>query len=169
MNENEGPVRILFVCLGNICRSPTAQGVAEQEISRRGLQGRVEVDSAGTGSWHIGSPPDRRAVHAAADRGIDLSRQRARQVHFDDFHRFDFIMAMDEANFRDLVSMAPAGATQKVSKVLTYSDLGVAEDVPDPYYGGSHGFEQVLDLLENALGLFFDQLNMDHASGQGAR
>ena len=141
---------ILFVCLGNICRSPTAEGVFRARAARAGIAGRVDVDSAGTGDWHVGHPPDARAVAAAARRGYDLAGLRARQVATGDFHRFGWILAMDRANLRDLSALRPRAFTGHLGLFLDVApELGVRE-VPDPYYGGADGFEQVLDLIETA-------------------
>ncbi|GAB3272234.1 low molecular weight protein-tyrosine-phosphatase [Parahaliea aestuarii] len=142
-------VRILFVCLGNICRSPTAHGVFEQMVAARGLSARVEVDSCGTGDWHIGRAPDQRAQAAAAARGYDLQHLRARQVSPADFDRFDYILAMDESNLRDLQAMRPASFTGHLGLFLPFADSPERE-VPDPYYGGDEGFDRVLDLIEAA-------------------
>lgn len=141
---------VLFVCLGNICRSPTAEGVFRQVATRHGLISRLEIDSAGTGAWHIGSPPDRRSQAAALRRGIDLSRRRARQVADQDFVRFDYILAMDRANLAALSAMAPTRSAARVSLFLPFArDLGV-DEVPDPYDGGPDGFEHVLELIAPA-------------------
>ena len=145
------PVRVLFVCMGNICRSPTAQGVAEQ-LARSGAPAlSFEFDSAGTHAYHVGEPPDARSQRAARRRGIDRSRQRARRVESADFEAFDHIVAMDERNYRALRSLQPPSSRARLHKMMEFSSLGVADDVPDPYHGGEHGFEQVLDLLENAV------------------
>lgn len=143
-------VKVLFVCLGNICRSPTAQGVFERLLEEHGLSDHIDVDSAGTSGWHIGDPPDRRMQKAAQRRGIDLSGQRSRRVMPDDCNKFDYILAMDRANLDDLVWMCPDGTGKRVGLFMDYAGhLGVPE-VPDPYYGGRRGFEQVLDLIEEA-------------------
>jgi len=142
-------MRVLFVCLGNICRSPTAEAVLRQRLQQAGLAERIDVDSAGTGDWHIGKAPDSRTQEAAKRRGYDLSSLRGRQVSPDDFARFDLILAMDGANLRDLQRLRPAQARGELDLYLRR--FGLAEDeVPDPYYGGSEGFEHVLDLLEQA-------------------
>ncbi|MCH8237401.1 MAG: low molecular weight phosphotyrosine protein phosphatase [Proteobacteria bacterium] len=143
-------VKVLFVCLGNICRSPTAEGVFHTLVEKRGLGGRVTVDSAGTGAWHIGSPPDRRAQAAARQRGIDLSGQRARQAKTGDFHRFDYILAMDADNHRNLAQMCPPGEEHRLHLFLDFAPELKTRDVPDPYYGGDGGFEAVLDMIEAA-------------------
>lgn len=142
--------RILFVCLGNICRSPTAEAVLRDLLAREAPDLEVEIDSAGIGSWHIGEPPDDRAVTAARRRGLDMSRLRARQIASEDFARFDFILAMDRANLADLRRRAPVQYRERVRLFLEFApDVGL-EDVPDPYYGGEAGFEEVLDLAEQA-------------------
>ena len=143
-------VKVLFVCLGNICRSPTAEGVFHHLVEKRGLGGRVTVDSAGTGAWHIGSPPDRRAQAAARRRGVDLSGQRARQAKTGDFHRFDYILAMDADNHRNLAKMCPPGEEHRLHLFLDFAPKLKTSDVPDPYYGGDGGFEAVLDMIEAA-------------------
>ncbi len=140
---------VLFVCLGNICRSPTAHGVFLRKVSERGLAERVSVDSAGTGGWHAGEPPDRRTQRHAATRGYDLSALRARQVEPEDFHRFTHILAMDRSNLDALEEMKPADFTGELRLFLEYGSRGRSE-VPDPYYGGAQGFEEVLDLVEDA-------------------
>lgn len=137
--------RILFVCLGNICRSPTAEGVFTALAAKAGAT--VEVDSAGTGDWHVGDPPDARAQAEAAGRGYDLSVLRARQAVAADFARFDLILAMDRANLAALERMRPAGSATPVRLFLDYAD-GPRDEVPDPYYEG--GFDLVLDLIEDA-------------------
>lgn len=156
-------IGVLFVCLGNICRSPTAHGVFEQRLARRGLSGAVRVDSAGTGDWHIGRAPDPRTQAAAARRGYDLSALRARQVEPGDFQRFQYILAMDGENLRNLRQLRPAAFGGELNLFLHYAE-GVAErEVPDPYYGGAEGFDRVLDLVENAADGLLDRLVRDHA------
>lgn len=142
--------RVLFVCLGNICRSPTAQGIFEKLIKDKGLTDFFEVDSAGTSAYHIGSLPDGRSINAAHKRGYDLTTQRARKVSFDDFEEFDLILAADRSNLADMLEIAPHSARNKLKLILDYSKLAKGHDVPDPYYGGDAGFERVLDLLEDA-------------------
>jgi protein-tyrosine phosphatase len=142
-------MRILFVCLGNICRSPTAEGVLRHKLREAGLEGRVHLDSAGTGDWHVGKAPDSRTRAAALRRGYDLALLRGRQVSAEDFTRFDLILAMDSNNLRDLQALCPGHATAELDLFLRRYTLAVA-DVPDPYYGGEDGFEQVLDLIEQA-------------------
>lgn len=142
-------VRVLFVCMGNICRSPTAEGVFRALSERAGLGRRIEIDSAGTHGYHIGAPPDPRTQKAAAMRGYDLSRLRARRVREADFLRFDHILAMDRDNFASLRQACPAEERHRLGLMLDYGNSG-ERDVPDPYYGGPEGFERVLDLIEDA-------------------
>ena len=142
--------RILFVCLGNICRSPTAEAVLRDLLAREAPELSVEIDSAGIGDWHVGEPPDQRALLAARRRGLDMSRLRARQIVSEDFARFDFILAMDRANLSDLRGRAPTQYRERVRLFLEFApDLGI-DEVPDLYYGGAAGFEDVLDLAEQA-------------------
>jgi protein-tyrosine phosphatase len=131
-----------MVCLGNICRSPTAEAVLRSKLEAAGLGKRIEVDSAGTGSWHIGSPPDGRSQRHAARRGYDLAALRARQVSEVDFHRFDLILAMDHDNLSDLQRLAPQAPSR--AEVRLFGE----QAVPDPYTGSAAGFERVLDLVE---------------------
>lgn len=145
--------RLLFVCLGNICRSPAAEGVVRARALARGMA--LRLDSSGTGGWHAGAPPDARMQAAAAARGYDISAQRARQAEPADFKRFDRIFAMDRSNLADLRRIAPLGSP---APVLMLPD---GADVPDPYYGGADGFDQVLDLLENAAEALLDGLAQD--------
>jgi protein-tyrosine phosphatase len=142
-------MRILFVCLGNICRSPSAEALLRQRLQLAGLAERITVDSAGIAAWHIGQAPDPRTREAASRRGYDLTRLRARQVTQADFSRFDLLLAMDAANLRDLNRLRPAHATAELDLYLRRCHLPVHE-VPDPYHGGVEGFERVLDLLEQA-------------------
>ena len=141
---------VLFVCLGNICRSPTAHGVFETLVQQRGLQQRIEVDSCGTGNWHVGEAPDRRATAEAQRRGYDLSHLRARQVAPGDFSHFDYILAMDQANLSHLQDMSPQDYKGHLGLFLPFADGAIAQEVPDPYYGGDEGFTRVLDMIEQA-------------------
>jgi low molecular weight protein-tyrosine phosphatase len=150
--------RILFVCMGNICRSPTAEGVFRMVVSRVATDVDIEIDSAGTHDYHVGQAPDRRAQEAARRRGIDLSRQRARLVTRADFDRFDLILAMDRQNLGTLRSLAPAERRERIRLVMDYAPAAHAREVPDPYYGGATGFEEVLDLLEEAADGLLQQL-----------
>jgi len=144
-------VSVLFVCMGNICRSPTAEGVMRARVERAGLGHLVDVDSAGTISYHAGDAPDPRSQAAAKKRGYDLSALRARQVVADDLHRFDYVLAMDEDNLAHLERMREgSGARAAVGLFLDYADGVEVREVPDPYYGGAQGFDHVLDLCERA-------------------
>ncbi len=143
------PVRVLMVCLGNICRSPTAHIVFARRVAEAGLQDQVLVDSAGTGDWHIGHPPDARSCAAAAARGYDMSALRARQVQARDFHDFDLVLAMDENNLRDLQRLAPPQHRHKLRLFMDFADMD-ERSVPDPYYGEAEDFQRVLDLVETA-------------------
>lgn len=142
--------RILFVCLGNICRSPTAEAVFRERARQAGLLPTVSIDSCGTGGWHVGKPPDRRAAEAAAARGYDLSMLRARQLCDEDFHRFDLMLAMDESNLAEIHTRHVPGAAAQTKLFLDFHPKAGRADVPDPYYGGVAGFDQVLDLVEAA-------------------
>jgi protein-tyrosine phosphatase len=141
---------VLFVCMGNICRSPIAEGVFRKVAARAGLLGRIHIDSAGTHGYHAGEPPDRRATIAARARGYDIAPLRARQVEADDFLRFDWIFAMDQGNLRVLTELRPRGFIGHLGLLLDLAPHVGAREVPDPYYGGPEGFERVLDLLEPA-------------------
>ena len=165
--EDGGQTRVLFVCLGNICRSPTAEGVMRALVAQAGLQERVAIDSAGVGAWHVGSPPDRRAVAAARERGIVLEG-RARQVRAEDFDDFDLLIGMDGENTRELRRLAPGREQREKVRMLREfdpaNDVAVASqpsqplarrvagelDVPDPYYGAADRFEEVFDLVQAA-------------------
>jgi low molecular weight protein-tyrosine phosphatase len=154
-------MRILFVCMGNICRSPTAEGVMRSLLRAEGLDGAVAIDSAGTGGWHAGHPPDSRAVAAARERDIVLEGA-ARQVTAEDFDHFDLLLVMDRENERDLLARAPdAAARAKVRLLREFDPESVAAgdlDVPDPYYGGPHGFDRVLDMVEAACRGLLDEV-----------
>jgi protein-tyrosine phosphatase len=142
--------RVLFVCLGNICRSPTAEAVFRDLLQREAAGLAIEADSAGTHAYHVGSAPDARTVAAALRRGIDMSGLRARVVEAADFERFDLLLAMDEQNYRHLLRMAPPERRERVHLFLDFAPELGRREVPDPYYGGATGFEEVLDLVEEA-------------------
>lgn len=156
-------VNILFVCMGNICRSPTAEGVFSNLVTRSGLDRAIHIDSAGTHAYHIGKSPDPRASAAATKRGYDLSPLRGRQVSEQDFIVFDYILAMDEDNLENLKRICPSGHEHKVSLFLEHSRNFKEREVPDPYYGGSQGFEHVLDLVEDAAQGLLDELVRAHS------
>jgi protein-tyrosine phosphatase len=143
-------MRILFVCMGNICRSPSAEGVFRRVLAERAPQIEIEIDSAGTHDYHVGSPPDRRAIEAARRRGIDLSSLRARQISEADFERFDLILVMDDENLSELRKFASPSYHDRIRLLMEFAPDALSRDVPDPYYGGASGFEEVLDLLEEA-------------------
>jgi len=148
---------ILFVCLGNICRSPLAEGVFGHVLEERGKREGVLLDSAGTGGWHIGLPPDRRSIAVAARNGIDISQLRARKIAADDFLRFDLILGMDRANVADLRRIAPREANRKIHLYLDFAE-DRASDVPDPYYGDPEDFDKVYRTIRNASEALADRL-----------
>jgi len=158
-------VGVLFVCTGNICRSPTADGVARKLVAERGHDGRIEIDSAGTHGYHEGEPPDARSIAAAARRGIDLSGQRARRVREADFETFDLILAMDRGHDRLLKRQAPKSALPRIRLFLDYAPNLATRDVPDPYYGAGDGFEQVFDMIEAAAGGLIDAIEREFDLG----
>ena len=147
--SSEKPISVLFICMGNICRSPTAEGVFRRLVLEAGLADRIAVDSAGTHAYHVNEPADRRAVAAAARRGYSLADIRARRVQDEDFERFDYVIAMDRDNRALLMQQADPQYHHKIRLLLEFSS-GREDDVPDPYYGGAAGFERVLDLVEAA-------------------
>ncbi|WP_457671682.1 low molecular weight protein-tyrosine-phosphatase [Thiolapillus sp.] len=162
--DRQGKVGVLFVCMGNICRSPTAHGVFRQLARDEGLEQRIEIDSAGTHAYHVGSSPDPRAQAAAASRNIDLSDLRGRQVETGDFHRFDYILAMDNENLGILGNLCPVGAEEKLHLFMDFApDYGMWE-VPDPYYGGDRGFDQVFDMIEQASRGLMEEIRQRHLS-----
>jgi len=149
-------VNVLFVCMGNICRSPTAEGYFRHIVEEAGLADKIKIDSAGTHAYHIGSPPDNRAQAAASKRGIDLSTLRGRKVENKDFNNFDYVLGMDNSNHSDLQEVA-GGNADNLFMFLEFSNNFSETEVPDPYYGGDQGFEHVLDLIEDAsMGLLND-------------
>ena len=149
-DDSTADVAVLFVCMGNICRSPTAEAVFRARVSDAGLEARIRIDSAGTHAYHVGNPPDGRARESAAERGISMDGQRARRVSVEDFERFDFIVAMDDDNLSILEQMQPDAARAELSLMLDHHPQAPGREVPDPYYGGAQGFEYVLDLVEAA-------------------
>jgi len=143
-------VKVLFVCLGNICRSPSAEGVFRDLLVKKGLTSQIIADSAGTSDWHVGGPPDERAQKAAAIRGVDISTLQARQVIAKDFIQFDYVLAMDRSNYAKLQQICPPGYEDRLHMFLSFFNDSPEEEVPDPYYGGPAGFDYVLDLIEEA-------------------
>ena len=158
---DRAPIKVLMVCLGNICRSPTAEGVLRKFIDDAGLSGLVEVDSAGTSDWHKGEAPDRRTIRTAAQRGYDLSAQRSRPITPQDFTEYHYILAMDEQNLRDLHSFCPPHLRDKLALLMTHGELDCRE-VPDPYSLEQAAFEHVVDLCEHACERFLQQLIRRH-------
>jgi len=143
-------VSVVFICMGNICRSPTAEAVFRHYVENAGLSEKILIDSAGTHDYHIGHAPDLRAQRAAQQRGYDMSGLRGRQVEESDFHRFDYVLAMDKANLAILQRLAPPASNAQVRLFLEYARHHDEREVPDPYYGGAEGFERVLDMVEDA-------------------
>ena len=155
-------VNVLFVCMGNICRSPTAQGVFEQLVVSHGLSEMIRIDSAGTHAYHVGEKPDARASEAALRRGIDLSTQRARRVDPGDFIIFDYVLAMDSGNYEDLAAICSADELPKLHLFMGFASDSDTREVPDPYYGGGTGFERVLDLIESASEGLLAEIRQQH-------
>ena len=155
-------INILFVCMGNICRSPTAEGVFRHLVNQANLQQHIHIDSAGTHAYHVGNPPDFRAQQAARDRNIDLSSQRARQVKNTDFNHFDYILAMDHSNYTDLTNICSGDDEEKLHLFLDFARHSKEQEVPDPYYGGDQGFEHVLDLIEDAAQGLLNDIKTKH-------
>ena len=151
-------IKVLFVCTGNICRSPTAEGVFKHFVAQAGLEDRIVTDSAGTGDYHIGEAPDPRSQSAALARGYDISPLCARQVRVRDFGEFDYILAMDETHVRQLKRLSPPEHAGRVRLFMEFAGQGAPREVPDPYYGGARGFEHVLDLVEQASRGLLDHL-----------
>jgi protein-tyrosine phosphatase len=155
-------LRVLFVCMGNICRSPTAEGVFRHYVVHHGLQEHIHIDSAGTHGYHVGCEPDHRTVAAAKQRGFDLSSLRARRLSSRDFEEFDYILAMDRVNYEEARRKSPPQHQHKIRLFLSYAENVREEEVPDPYYGGNKGFEQVLDLVEAGARGLLDKLVQLH-------
>ena len=160
--KEQNTIRVLFVCMGNICRSPTAEGVFRKLVQDEGLSERIEIDSAGTHAYHVGEQPDHRAQAAAERRGVSLSDIRARKVAADDYARFDYVLAMDRLNLHMLAEGAGNDYAERVSLFLDFG-AGRESEVPDPYYGGTAGFERVLDLVEDASRGLLDTLRSKHS------
>ena len=157
------PVRVLFVCLGNICRSPVAEGMFQDKVVAAGLADAVEVDSAGTGGWHVGAPPDRRMTATAAQRGTDLSRLQARQLTRADLDDFDHVFVMDKANLHDTLALDPGGDHGTRVRLFREFDPEPGDyQVPDPYYGGPEGFDRVYDMVDRTTDAILDRLRTAH-------
>ena len=172
-SSNLATVSVLIVCTGNICRSPTGEGVLRHLAKERGLAGRIRIASAGTQDYHVGESPDVRSIKHAAKRGYDLTAQRAAQVMQEHFQQYDYILAMDRGHLRALRGLQPAGSRAKLGLFLEASGRWKDEDVPDPYYGGTDGFETVLDMVEEAAARWLDRFQMELEPGtfrlQGSR
>lgn len=156
-------IKVLFVCMGNICRSPSAEGVFRDKVSAAGLSDKIQIDSAGTHAYHIGNSPDPRSQEAAIKRDYDLSAQRARKVEVEDFDEFDYVIAMDMSNEDDLQAICPTALEDKIHLFLKFSDNSNVKEVPDPYYGAGNGFEIVLDLIEDAADGLIAHLQKHHS------
>jgi protein-tyrosine phosphatase len=160
--KDNNKISILFVCMGNICRSPTAQGVFRDMVDKQGLSEYISTDSAGTIDYHAGSKPDRRARETAIKRGLDLSDLRARMVSADDFERFDYVIAMDRSNYAALEALCPPGREERLHLLLDFAPHQPIREVPDPYYGGVAGFDRVFDLVEEASRGLLDKIMSNH-------
>ncbi len=154
-------IKVLFVCMGNICRSPTAEGVFTKLVNDLDLNDKFQIDSAGTHDYHIGKAPDERAQHAARGRGIEIKNLRARQIHSSDFEYFDHILVMDDENYANAMAICPPEFSKKVKHFLSYANNFEEKEVPDPYFGGTQGFERVLNMVENASTGFLDSLRAE--------
>jgi len=158
-------ISVLFCCMGNICRSPTAEAVFRAKVEEAGLAQQIKIDSVGTHDYHIGDPPDARTQRAAKQRGYDMSLLRGRQVEAADFSRFDYVLAMDNANMAILQRLCPASQKDRLGLFLQYAQRHQEREVPDPYYGGADGFEQVLDMVEDAAEGLLQHLRRQHFQG----
>ncbi len=158
-------IQVLFVCLGNICRSPTAEGVFRDLVRREGLTDRIATDSCGTGGWHIGDPPDNRAIAEAERRGIELADLRARRLHPNDFAVFDYVLGMDRKNLASLHSQCPPEFMDRVHLFLTFDAQARTQEVPDPYYGGPDGFRDVFDMIDAASNGLLAHIRRTHDLG----
>ncbi|MEM7610906.1 MAG: low molecular weight protein-tyrosine-phosphatase [Pseudomonadota bacterium] len=164
MHERDDTIGLLFVCMGNICRSPTAEAIFRAKVSANGLDGQVRIDSAGTHAYHVGNPPDPRSQAVAKERGISMHGQQARRVSDDDFHVFDHIVAMDQDNMRNLLALRPDSATAALSLMLSHDPAAERDEVPDPYYGGARGFDQVFDMVDRAAEHLLEKVRVQLAS-----
>jgi len=155
-------VKVLFVCMGNICRSPTAHGVFRALVEKEGLSRVIEIDSAGTHAYHVGSAPDKRAQATAKERGIDISDLVARRVNPDDFDLYDFVVAMDQDNYLSLSEICPDRHVDRIYMFMDFADRMRTREVPDPYYGGPSGFDRVFDLVEAASEGLLQEIRQRH-------
>ena len=162
-------IKVLFVCMGNICRSPMAEGMFRHAIKEAGLENQVQIDSAGTHSYHVGSPPDTRAQQAILKRGIDISGQRSRLVTDRDLSEYDYILVMDGANHTNLIRRASAAHKNKIRRLLSFSKKYPNLDVPDPYYGGNDGFEENLDMIHDAVQHLVREISLNATPQRNAR
>jgi protein-tyrosine phosphatase len=160
--EEVKKVRVLFCCMGNICRSPTAEAVFRKHAEKAGLLERLHIDSAGTHDYHVGDAPDARSQQAARRRGYDMSKLRGRQVEAEDFFRFDYVLAMDNQNLVMLERLRPGDAQSHLELFLEFAELHKEWEVPDPYYGGADGFERVLDMVEDASKGLLQHIRQQH-------
>lgn len=160
--KNHNKVGVIFICMGNICRSPTAEAVFRHYVEQEGLSDVIHIDSAGTHDYHIGEAPDGRTQRAASQRGYDMSALRGRQVAAGDFARFDYVLAMDEANLSILQRLRPRDAESHLGLFLEFAEKHDEREVPDPYYGGAQGFEHVLDLVEDTAGGLLRHIKQQH-------
>jgi len=159
---NNKKIGVIFVCMGNICRSPTAEAVFRHYVDNAGMSGQIMIDSAGTHDYHIGDKPDARAQRAAQQRGYDMSQLRGRQVEENDFRQFDYVLAMDRANLAILQNITPHGSDTRARLFLEYARHYNEREVPDPYYGGADGFERVLDMVEDAAQGLLEEIRKQH-------
>jgi protein-tyrosine phosphatase len=158
------PVSVLFVCMGNICRSPTAHAVFRDLVRKEGLESAIEIDSAGTHAYHVGEMPDRRSMQVAKDRGIEMADLRARKVDFGDLYEYDYVLAMDEANLANLMEMALPEHKEKIRLFMDFAPEHPEKEVPDPYYGGPEGFNQVFDMVTAASEGLLSHIKKTHLS-----
>jgi protein-tyrosine phosphatase len=166
MGDEERPVRVLFVCLGNICRSPLAEALFRHEVEKRGLRDRFEIDSAGTSGYHRGAPPDRRSAETARRRGIEVTGS-SRQLAAADLKRFDYVIAMDAENLEEVAALhAATGGTAKVHRLREWDPSPTSPDVPDPYYGGPRGFDDVHDIVERSCARLLDHIAAERGMGR---
>ena len=159
---DERKINVLFVCMGNICRSPLAHGLFEDLVKKEGLSERILVDSAGTHAYHVGEAPDPRSQQTAMSHGIDLSHQRARRVDHPDFEKFDYILVMDRDNYRNLINSSPTEHHHKIRMFMGFAPQRREEEVPDPYYGGPDGFERVYEMVEAAATGLMEDIRHQH-------